>query len=131
VTGEKFLANGQYTYPINDPAYGSTTLGRYNNYYYEGVTYLHLLSTPQYRPLSLVYRIHSPVHLVITDPSGHKSGFDPRTNMTWDEIPNASYTIESITSPDGNSNPEIKELFIPNPETGLYSVQVIGYDSGS
>ena len=34
---------------------------------------------------------HSPGELVLTDPQGRRTGFDPLTNTSYDEIPQGTY----------------------------------------
>lgn len=122
--------SGVDTYRINDPIWGDTTLyEHYNNtystaYYYTGSKNTSNLSMLQISALS-------PVHLLVTDPLGRKSGYDPRTDITWDEIPEAGYTTETIAEPDGSTLPETKVLLINHPMEGDYQIEVIGYDSGS
>jgi hypothetical protein len=121
--------NATDTYLINDPIWGATTLyEHYNNtyskaYYYTGSTSTTNLSHLQISALS-------PVHLVITDSLGRKSGYDPRTDTTWDEIPNAGYTTEDIAEPDGDTLGDTKILLITHPMEGEYDIEVIGFDDG-
>src|SRR5258706_1508079 len=127
-TGKTSVA-GQATYSINDPMKGATTLLDYNNSYYAIVLYS---GTPA-DPRTLRISAHSPVELLITDPLGRKLGFDPTTNTTWDEIPNAFYTVESLASDDGSNTPalEDKYLEIIAPLDGAYTIDVIGTGHGS
>lgn len=129
VVNGKINVNGQSTYTINDPAQGYTTLlAQYNDDYQEIFYYVDAPAC--YDKSMLEISAHSPVHLVLIDPLGRKSGFDPRTSTLWAEIPNAGYSYSSIAGPDGNTLPESKVLIIPRPIAGQYIVEVIGYAIG-
>ena len=125
----KTIQNGQSTYLINDPIYGATTLlSKYQNSYSGIVLYS---GTPA-DPRTLRISAHSPVELVVTDPMGRKSGFDPRINRTWNEIPNAIYMVQSIAPANGpnTSALEAKFLEIISPLDGGYQVDIIGTGQG-
>lgn len=123
--------NNTPTYVINDPVYGQTTLyEQYNNQY----TSIRLFTAQLSERRTLSVSAHSPVELVITDPLGRKTGYDPTTGIAWNDIPNASYTIDAI-APDaglGSETPEeVKTLFVYGSIDGQYTVEVFGIDQGS
>jgi hypothetical protein len=127
VTGTT-IVNGIETFTINDPATGSTNLlDGYGMYY--GVNYYF---GAQRAPSegSIQISIYSPVHLLVTDPLGRTTGYDPRTELSWSEIPLSGYGNDTIGGPDGSVLPETYVLFIPKAVEGKYQVQVIGYDIG-
>jgi hypothetical protein len=126
----KITEGGQATYTINDPAHGQTTLRQHYNNSYERADYYSLEPTVLDRSM-LEATAHSPIHLLIIDPLGRKLGYDPRTETLWDQIPNAGYDMEAIGDSEGNVLPEVKTLFIRQPLLGLYSLQVVGYDTGA
>jgi Tol biopolymer transport system component len=125
----KTTFNGQNTYLVNDPKWGRTNLLEH---------YGDFLATYYYKPRtagnagrSMEISAHSPIHLLVTDPLGRKTGYDPRTDQTFWEIPDAGYGLETITSPDGQVLPESKVFMVADPLDGDYTVEVIGYDTGA
>jgi hypothetical protein len=60
--------------------------------------------------------------------------FHPTTGKRFDQIPNSSYTLESLgddEDPTGTSTtPETKVLDIPAPSDGTYTLQVFGTGTG-
>lgn len=132
VGGHYVLATGraiiddEETFAINDPVWGVTTLKEHYNEY---------LSAYYYKVFSkgdailTIYAL-SPIHLIVTDPSGRKAGFDPNSSTTWNEIPNTEYLQEKITAPNGDVTGETKILSIVSPQTGSYKIETIGYDTG-
>ncbi len=105
-TGKKKTSSGS-TYVINDPIWGDTTLqDHYDNSYQ--TMYLYDLSSNR---SSFEVTAHSPVHLLVTDPIGRKTGYDPVQGIVWNEIPDSSYLIESIADPEGNDFKSGKVLF--------------------
>jgi len=128
-TGKTTLS-GKTTYTINDPIWGQTTLrDHYGNNYQ--AAYYYRRGPGIYRASMMQFNVHSPVHLVVTDPLGRKSGYDPRAGTSWDEIPNAGYITETITAPDGTSLPELKIFAASQPIGGQYRLEVIGYADGA
>jgi len=63
---------------------------------------------------------HSPVSLLLTDPSGKKVGFDPRDGFI-DEIERATYTGPHI-------DPQV--ISIPRLQEGRYTISVFGLEDG-
>jgi hypothetical protein len=122
--------NGARTFLINDPGYQNTTLAGYN-YHYFGAFKYSSASTPLQ---ALVITAHSPIELLATDPSGNRAGVDPTTGQKFAEIPNSSYRIEAIADDDDptatDTTAEVKVLELPNPNAGLYTLQVIGTGTG-
>lgn len=81
---------------------------------------------------SLTISLHSPAELLLTDPSGRRTGVDPVANATHNEIPGSSYGVDAIDPPD---EPEVKGieskmLEITPVEAGNYSLRVTGTGSG-
>ena len=125
----KTQLNGEDTYKINDPIWGNTTLYEHYNNTYSKVYYY--TANPGLADLSHIQiSALSPIHLLVTDPLGRKSGYDPRTDKTWDEIPDAGYTIDNIAEPDGTTLEETKILLLTHPIAGDYDIEAIGYYSG-
>ncbi|MDX1418124.1 MAG: hypothetical protein R3293_28240 [Candidatus Promineifilaceae bacterium] len=127
----KTSVNGVSTYVINDPIYGQTTLyEQHSNQYYS----IRLLSGTSADQRSLRISAHSPVELLVTDPLGRRTGYDPQNNQYWNEIPDSSYFVEAIAA---EGNPalgdwiESKILLIPPTVDGEYTIAVHGTGQGT
>lgn len=120
--------SGTPTFIINDPGYQNLTLAGYN-FTYGGIR---KFSSSPSAPTALLITGHSPIELLITDPSGNRTGRDPTTGQSFTEIPNSSYELESIGDDDDPSftTPEAKVLDIPNPAVGAYLMKVFGTGTG-
>jgi len=76
------------------------------------------------------------VHIVVTDPQGRKSEFDPKTKTTYSGIPNATYGEQSIDTPaDEGFTPctltsERQFMISAAALPGLYQVQVFSLVGG-
>ncbi|MHC4269536.1 MAG: hypothetical protein ACYSTS_13835, partial [Planctomycetota bacterium] len=83
---------------------------------------------------SFIYiTLYSPGELVLTDPQGRRTGFDPLTNTTYDEIPDGGcmvFALEDAVSGDVASDP-IRKIYIPQPITGEYTLKVTGTGKGN
>ncbi len=79
--------------------------------------------------------LHSPAELLITDPSGLRTGLNPVTNTAFAENPNAAYGDDSIDDPEDLSDSPInisaKTLEVSPPATGTYTLTVTGTGSGT
>lgn len=121
--------NGEKTWSINDPLYGSTTLSeKYGNVYWG----IKLFSGYPKDRMNLVISAHSPVQLLVTDALGRRAGYDIITGQTILEIPGADYSLESIIASDDptiNLEPA-KYVTIPSPLDGGYQIQIIGIGNG-
>ncbi|WP_377476117.1 MAG: putative Ig domain-containing protein [Microcoleus anatoxicus] len=83
---------------------------------------------------------HSPIDLVITDPTGKRIGFDPKTNSNFNEIANSAYTIDyPIEDSDYTYTEEDLEnlrpfasagTFLDSITPGTYNIQVTGIADG-
>lgn len=145
VTGVVRNSQGE-TYALNDPIWGQTTLAEHYPQRYSSLRIYRSTATRPSRPAMTMYAaaaqpaIHagqatqvlqdSPVQLLVTDPLGRKTGYDPSTGATWNEIPGSTYGSYSIRQPDGASTPRNYELTIAEPLDGDYSVQAIGQAAG-
>jgi hypothetical protein len=121
----KDLTSGKYL--INDP--GSRQNHDLSTY---GDTYAGIFPFSGNAFPSSALRIvgHSPIELVLTDPAGNKTGVDPTSGETFDQIAGASYATESIkddADPDSGATTDIsKVLDVSNPTDGIYILKVIG-----
>jgi hypothetical protein len=130
------VATGKTTagdnYLINDPGTRSSSdLSPYGSTY----TGMRLFNNDTTAPRSafLVYA-HSPVELLITDPSQRQTGVDPGASISPQDIPGSSYgTFQLADDEDPTNAPPtepIKEVEILNPTDGRYLVNVIGTGDG-
>jgi hypothetical protein len=128
-TGQTVL-NGTDTFLINDPGFANTTLQGYN-YKYLGVRKYSSSPTP---PQAILITAHSPIELLIKDPLGNQTGFDPTSNQEFREIPNGSYSAESIADDEdvtgATHTPECKVLDLPIPSQGIYNLRTFGIGTG-
>lgn len=138
-TGTELGANGFPTYRLNNP-------GALDG---EGVAYEGDLSTrypailgyvlflPSRDPSMMFITAPNNVHLVVTDAKGRRSGFDPIQNVHYNEIPNSSYAIQSIDTPnEAGFTPEtlVKERYFAasgDVSSGQYRVQVFPVTAGT
>jgi hypothetical protein len=130
VTGKTKVEDND-TYKINDPLYSKTTLYEQHNVDYSSIR---LFANYPADQRTLRISAHSPIELLVTDPLGNRSGFDPTTGTYWYEIPDAEYVVESIAAradPSQGEYIESKYLEISHPFDGNYVIQILGTDTGS
>lgn len=82
-------------------------------------------------PSSLSIAVHSPVELLVTDPAGRRTGYDPTTGRYLREILDSSYGIETIGA-SYDSHSYIQALFFTTsaPLSGDYHIELVGTGSG-
>jgi hypothetical protein len=68
---------------------------------------------------------YPPGDLVLSDPYARMTGSDSRANSTYQEIPGATYSAETISS-----RQQAFRLYADNAVSGTYSLRVIGVDAG-
>ncbi|MCP8313901.1 MAG: caspase family protein [archaeon] len=78
-------------------------------------------NAPASKSDSIRITAHSPVNILVTDPTGRRVGYDPVTDSVINEIPGATYS--GIGS-------EPQTITIPSPLDGLYRVDAFGTASG-
>lgn len=125
------------TYLINDPNGGieSSLAARYNNTFGAVRRY----SGPEFSITDvngLVFRFHSPGELLITDTLGRRTGTDPLTGQTFNEIPDSSYELVSLDDETDPDNPVpaddvTKDLELVRPPDGEYTLRVTGTGTGT
>ena len=139
-TGHFVAATGRdlasSTFLINDPAGGVERTLRDRNY-----TNTHagrrVFSGPQYHyddPYSGIRLFfHSPGELLITDGQGRRTGYDPVANVSYDEIPGASYdsTTESDPEDPNFASHTVREFELMRAPAGNYTVTVTGTGTGT
>lgn len=125
-------ANGMETYLINDPAaYPNDATLQPFSYTYSGLRPFAIGSS---RPSALYVVAHSPVELMLTDPSGNKTGLNPTGSSSEEGIPSSSYTNDAVQDDvDGSAltTPEVKILEVLTPEDGTYILHAQGIGSGA
>jgi len=133
--GVTTMFNGTRTWYINDPYRVSIfnlnpTLESYSNNYIYMQWGVELQEPFQLASISLM--LASPAELLITDPQGRRTGVDPRTGITYDEILGAFYSVQSLDSDDGSGETAhpMKEFYSSDPLDGNYTIQVIGTGNG-
>lgn len=68
---------------------------------------------------------YPPGDLVLSDPYARMTGSDSRANYTYNEIPDATYSAESVSSQQ-----QAFRLYVGNAVSGTYSLRVIGVEYG-
>ena len=82
-------------------------------------------------PDSISIYLASPGEILLTDSQNRKLGKDSINNIEYNEIPDGVYYQESIGNPEGIVVPEpSKNIWIPHPISGQYSINVIGTGNG-
>lgn len=143
--GHFLVADGKLsgTYTVKDPAWYNTRkldeaatdvahkIRDYNNDFAGIRLYAPTLAGRPVDGISL--NLASPAELLVIDPSGRRLGKDLVTGIAYSEIPGGSYGGEGI----GNVESEIptvfhetKSIWIPQPESGIYTIKVIGTGTG-
>jgi hypothetical protein len=72
-------------------------------------------------------------NLLVTDAQGRRTGYDPATGQILTEIPGSSYNADEFElDPDGTpSGTTLHSVYIFQPATGEYTIQVLPSGSGS
>ncbi|HAZ03916.1 MAG TPA: hypothetical protein DCY97_17355 [Marinilabiliales bacterium] len=140
------LADGRLamTYTVKDPLFYNTKklneaatdknnfIRDYNNQFDGLRLYTPVLTGGPIDGIS--FNLASPAEMLITDPSGRRLGKDPISNIIFNEIPNGSYDQEAVGDAFKEpppQPPEVKNIFIPNPESGDYAFKVTGTATGT
>lgn len=126
---------------VFDPGHGNiNTLADYDNLIGDA-TWLNDASKAKLfffvsdRPSSpLLFSLYSPASMVLTDPQGHRLGFDPVTGA-FHEIADGQYEEEQPWTLLDEDTPterteSIKHLFVDHPLPGSYELTIIGTGDG-
>jgi hypothetical protein len=75
---------------------------------------------------------HSPIELLITDPNGFQTGFNPKTSSYLNNIPGTFYEKEAGIHDDNTvpAQPDRAYFQANFPTNGTYNIQVIGVGTG-
>lgn len=86
-------------------------------------------------PGGIEVTLQGEAEMLLTDPSGRRTGFDSRSNSSVAEIPDASAGDDSIDDPNDNSDSPIniqgKKLEITPAVTGIYTLTVTSATKGA
>jgi hypothetical protein len=84
-------------------------------------------------PQALGVYSDAPVELILTDPQGRRTGFDPFTNTLFQDIPTSDYETSAYCDELGSSgcNSPFKTLEMANQIPGQYTLNVTGTGSGA
>jgi len=76
---------------------------------------------------------NAPAELLLTDPSGRRTGRDPRVGFAMNEIAGASYDAvpASAADPSSASAALANQLTVATPTEGAYEILVVGTRAGS
>jgi hypothetical protein len=74
-----------------------------------------------------------PAELLVTDPQGRRTGTDPQTTTTYNEIPKGYYDTEDYAGrgEQAKTFPQAKQFTLSQPTDGNYTIQVFGIGSGN
>ena len=131
--------DAENTFLLKDPNGGlsnqldSTSIPRdYSNVHY-GTRALKPAPPPFVFPGGLTIALGSPAELLLTDPSGRRTGVNPSTGTTFEEIPGSSYAVDTIDPPDEPDAKGIdtKMLEVSPLPDGPYTLAVQGTGSGT
>ncbi len=76
-------------------------------------------------------KMRPPAELLVNSPGGRKLGNDPRRRLVYQEIPGSYYEKEGLEDAEsGEPGPESGVIYISAPDTGTYTLQVIGLETG-
>ena len=129
---------------VDHPERLTTLQGHRNGFTPTGKVYMRTFSVAgvrTYRAGSvftgmLCEKVHSPIELIVTDPSGKRVGWDGTNDVI--EIPGASYfrdypigSAEDPTAPDEGEPTGIKSVIISSPVGGSYKTVATGTGAGA
>lgn len=78
--------------------------------------------------------LYCPAELLVTNPAGKRTGYDPVTNKSYSEIPNALYVTEGMDNDvTGAIDPDPTKIFTSGAGApqGTYKLQVTGTGTGT
>ena len=80
----------------------------------------------------VILNVQSPVELLLTDPNGLRTGFDPATGQSFSEIPQTIYEHFGIDNAiAGTEGAAHATLHMLNGAAGMYALKVTGIGNGS
>jgi len=121
--------DGVQTFRIHDPERTTTTtLSESYGSYLQSIVYEPVF--PNEKSYLNIRTFSDPAKLFIVDPLGRRSGYDPVTDQSYNEIPDAWYGIEQITADDEtHTKQSIRTIYINSPIEGLYQLIITGSET--
>jgi hypothetical protein len=87
---------------------------------------------PEDHPVHFVIYLYSTAELLLTDAQVRRTGYDPVSGQTFEEIPHATYGVEvDYGEKTDESLDETKVLDVMDPGAGQFSLQVCGTANGT
>ena len=131
--------DAENTFLLKDPNGGlnnqldSTDIPRDYSNVHQGTRALRPAPTTFVFPGGLTIALGSPAELLLTDPSGRRTGINSATDTTFEEIPGSSYMVDAIDPPDEPDAKGIdtKMLEVSPLPDGQYTLAVQGTGSGT
>lgn len=129
---------GNKLYRFNDP--GSPTAGKERLYStVMKKDYPEILGFRRYVQAadpSMIFGTSSDnISFVVTDPNNNRTGYNSISEVRYNEIPNALYYKEGITTPAGIEDDNFEEsnrfTHMQSVQNGTYNIQVFGVESGT
>jgi hypothetical protein len=119
--------NDFYILDPNDPGSGLTLLGKYPTASQWTETWIINGGA------SVGAEERSPVAMLLTDPLGRRTGYDPSTGTIVNEIPDSAYGVmgaieNDVTNTDGT--PGLVSVYTNAPIPGTYTLQITGTGTG-
>ncbi|MEK7559212.1 MAG: C39 family peptidase [Patescibacteria group bacterium] len=119
------------TFTINDPLYSRTLLSdpAYNNTAVQGIRRYKKTNSDF---SSIEVAVLAPAQVIITDPDGNKTGFEPNSSIVVSNIPNSSYFFDEALADDTGQRPApppnagVHWAIVQTPQVGQYQIEVIG-----
>jgi hypothetical protein len=126
----KIIDGGDSTYAIIDPYYNTSSLKSYGLKYTGYFSY----ELKAGGDVSAIYlSVASPVQLLVTDPEGRRTGYDPVTGQTLNEIPHSTYITDTLADATNPLSPTLnpKVFWARGVISGTYKTELVGTDVGS
>jgi PKD repeat protein len=123
------VQNGEYL--INDPGHAdATTLSYYNNDF-ESRGYV---ADPAGDVSGLDFSAGNAAEVLVVDPLGRRSGYDPASGVVLEEIPQSVHFVDTIEANDltgapGTDAAHLVDIYQPMP--GRYQVFLVGTNAGN
>lgn len=121
-TGATVDADGNLEYIINDP--NSKNAGTKQKI---SLVRGYRLYRPTFDPAMIFIHITASVDMVVTDPAGRRTGYNPFLNQSYSEIPGARFIAsEAISDPSDEEIATTSETRFEglNPDSGVYKIQI-------
>jgi uncharacterized protein YvpB len=109
---------------INDPESRFTTLKGYLDYYPKLNIQMYYFRKTGSDYSALQISALAPSQVLVTDPYGNQTGFDPNTTTTVENVPNSVYSFDPPINEDGNVNTD------PSVIQGSYTVSMLTSPAG-